>query len=58
MNATCLEGIFSDTNFFESHKCYLLGEISINLQLKDKEIFRHKSANTINKEILLSVGHF
>ena len=47
----CLERTFSDTNVFESQECYLLGDIDINLQPKDKKIFRHKSANTINKEI-------
>ena len=47
----CLERTFSDTNVFESQECYLLGDININLQPKDKEIFRHKPANTINKEI-------
>ena len=36
---------------FESQECYLLGDFNINLQPKDKETFRHKSANTINKEI-------
>ena len=33
-----------------SQECYLLRDININLQQKDKEIF--KLANTINKEIL------
>ena len=47
----CLQRAFSDTNVFESQECYLLGDININLQPKDKEIFRHKPANTINKEI-------
>ena len=47
----CLERTFSDTNVFEFQECYLLGDININLQPKDKEIFRHKPANTINKEI-------
>ena len=47
----CLERTFSDTNVFESQECYLLGDFNINLQPKYKEIFRHKSANTINKEI-------
>ena len=47
----CLERTFSDTNVFESQECYLLDDININLQPKDKEIFRHKLANTINKEI-------
>ena len=47
----CLDCTFSDTNVFESQECYLLGDIDINLQLKDKEVFRHKPANTINKEI-------
>ena len=42
---------FSDNNVFESQECYLLGEKNINFQPKDKEIFRHKSANAINKEI-------
>ena len=40
----CLERTFSDTNVFESQECYLLGDININLQPKDKEIFRHKYA--------------
>ena len=47
----CLERTFSDTNFFKSQECCLLGDININLQPKDKDIFRHKSANTINKEM-------
>ena len=47
----CLERTFSETNAFEPQECYLLGNININLQPKDKEIFRHKPANTINKEI-------
>ena len=50
--ANCLERTFSETNVFEAQECYLLGDININLQSKDKEIFRHKPANTINKEIL------
>ena len=40
------ERTFSDTNFFESQEYYLLGDININLQPKDKEIFRHIPANT------------
>ena len=47
----CLEHTFSNTNVFESQECYLLSDININLQPNDKEIFRHWSANTINKEI-------
>ena len=47
----CLERTFSDTNVFESQECYLLGGININLEPKDKKIFRHKPENTINKEI-------
>ena len=47
----CLDFTFSDTNVIESRECYLLGDININLQPKDKEIFRNKSAITINKEI-------
>ena len=35
----CLERTFSDTNVFEFQECYLLGDININLQPKDKEIF-------------------
>ena len=50
--ANCLERTFSCTNVFECQECYLLGDININLQPKDKkEIFRDKPANTINKEI-------
>ena len=49
--ANCLERTFSDSNVFESQECYLLGDININLQPRDKETFRHKLANTINKEI-------
>ena len=49
--ANCLERTFSDTNVFESQECYLLGDINLNLQPKDKEIFRHKPVNNINKEI-------
>ena len=47
----CLERTFSNNNVFEFQKCYLLGDININFQPKDKEIFRHKPANAINKEI-------
>ena len=48
----CLERTFSNTNVSESpQECYLLGDININLQPKGKEIYRNKSANTINKEI-------
>ena len=47
----CLEHTFSDTNVFEFQECYLLGDININLQSKDKEIFRCKPTNTINKDI-------
>ena len=47
----CLERTFSDTNAIETQECYLLDDVNINLQSKDKEIFRNKSANTINKEI-------
>ena len=47
----CLECTFNDTNVFESHECYLLGDINTNSQPKDKEIFRHKPSNTIDKEI-------
>lgn len=32
-------------------KCYLYGDININYQPKDKEMFRNKSTNSINKEI-------
>ena len=32
----CLERIFSNTNAIESQKCFLLGDININLQPKDK----------------------
>ena len=46
-----LERKFSDTNVYESQECYLLGDINLNLRPNDKEIFRHKSADTINKEI-------
>ena len=49
--ANCLERTFSDTNVFESQECYFIGDININLQSKDKEIFKHKPANTNNKEI-------
>ena len=47
----CLERTLSDTNVFEFQECYLFGDFNINLQPKDKQTFRHKSANTINKEI-------
>ena len=47
----CLQRTFSDTNVLESQECYLLGDINIIFQPEDKEIFRHKSVNTINKEI-------
>ena len=42
--ANCIERTFSDTNVSESEECYLLGDININLQPKDKEIFRQKYA--------------
>ena len=35
-----LERTFSDANVIESQECYLLDEININLQSKDKEIRR------------------
>ena len=41
----------SHTNVIETQECYLLRDININLQPKDKEMFRSKSADTINKEI-------
>ena len=47
----CPERTFSETNVFEAQEYYLLGDINITLQPKGKEIFRHKPANTINKEI-------
>ena len=47
----CLERTFSNTNIYEFQECYLLGDINVNLLPSDKEIFRRKSANTINKEI-------
>ena len=48
----CLERTFRDTYFFESQENCLLGDININLQPRDKNILRHKSAKTINKETL------
>ena len=47
----CIERTFSDTIVFESQECYLHGDIDTNLQPKNKEIFSHKSTNTIDKEI-------
>ena len=47
----CRERTFSGTNVLESQECYLLGDININLQPKDKGIFTHKPANTINKDV-------
>ena len=47
----CIERTFSDTIVFESQECYLHGDIDTNLQPKNKEIFRHKSTSTIDKEI-------
>ena len=44
----CLQRTFIDTNVIESQEYYLLGDININLQPKDKEIFRNKFANTIS----------
>ena len=46
-----LRHTFSNTNVFESQKCYFLGDININLLPKDKEIFRYKPTNTIKKKI-------
>ena len=43
-----LEPTFSDTNAIETQKCYLFGYININLQPKDKEMFRNKFTNTID----------
>ena len=36
-----LEHIFRDTNVIPSQECYLLGDISINLQPKDKQICKY-----------------
>ena len=47
----CPERTFSDTYVIETQECYLLGDININLQPKDKDIFRSKSANTTDKEM-------
>ena len=42
----------------ESPGWYLLVDISLNLQPKDKEVFRNRFANIINKErYLTSLGH-
>ena len=43
--------MFCNANVIESQECYFLGDININLQPKDEEIFGNKSTNTINKEI-------
>ena len=45
------ECMFCSANVIESQECYFLGDININLQPKDEEIFGNKSTNTINKEI-------
>ena len=50
-SVNCLERTFNDTNVIESHDCYVLNDININLQYKDKESFRNKYVKTINKEI-------
>ena len=47
----CPERTFSDNYVIETQECYLLRDININLQPKDKEIFRSKSANTTDKEM-------
>ena len=47
----CLERTFNGTNVIESHDCYVLSDININLQHKDKESFKNRFVNTINKEI-------
>ena len=52
----CLERTFRDTYFFESQENCLFEDININLQSKDKNILRHKSAKTINKETLHLTG--
>ena len=36
----CQECTFSDTDVVESQKCYLLGDININLQPRNKEVFK------------------
>ena len=53
----CLERTFSDTNVFESQECYLLGEIVINLQSKDKEISDTNPQILLIKRYLTSLGH-
>ena len=53
-----LERPFIDTNVFKSQEWYLLGDININLLPKDKEVFRQKSVNTINKEIPHFTGSY
>ena len=42
-----LEPTFSDTNAIEIQKRYRFGDININLQPQDKEMFRNKSTNNI-----------
>ena len=56
--SNCLERPFIDANVFKSQECYLLGDININLLPKDKEVFRQKSVNTINKEIPHLTGSY
>ena len=53
----CLERIFSDTNVLESQECYLLGDININLQPKNKRFSDTKSQILLLKRYLTSLGH-
>ena len=48
---------FSDTNVIESEECYLLGDININFQPMNKDIFRNKSAINCARKISLPKSH-
>ena len=53
----CLERTLGDTDVIETKEYYLLGDVNIKLQTRDKDLFRNKCTNAINKEIPHLLGH-
>ena len=51
----CIECTFNDGNNFETQGCYLLGEIKINLQLKNRSTHQRSS---LNKGVLKNFAKF
>ena len=47
----CVERAFSDSNAMKSQKYYSLGAVEVNLQPKDKESFRNKFENIVNRKM-------